>query len=106
MHGRDVWKWESNDTILNYKNDSWYGEVDYYLQTGFAATARYDWMREKFDLQDGFLRTRAWTLGLQKTLTKQGNLCARLSYMDQKITDPADQIQTEKHLAADIRLGW
>lgn len=106
MWGKDDWQWGANQPMVNYQLHSWYGEVDYYIAEGFVAMGRYDNQRERLDGDVGSTYTRAWSVGIQKTLTKQGNLRARLAYTDQRSTDPTNAIGTDKLLKFDVRLGW
>ena len=106
MWGRDDWKWKANGPQVNYSLHGWYGEVDYYFLPGLAATARYDHQNENLDGDVGSTYTRSWTVGVQKTLTKQGNVRARLAYSDLRTTDPTNALGTDKMLRFDVRMGW
>lgn len=106
MWGRDDWQWQATDPVVDYNLHSWFGEVEYYIQPGFVAMGRYDDQREKIDGDVGSTYTRAWSVGLTKTLTKLGNVRARLTYTDEHSTDPTNAIGTDKLLKFDVRLGW
>jgi hypothetical protein len=106
MHGKDDYQALSTDPISDYNSDDFYGEVEYYISQGFVAMGRYEKLKESIDTIPGSLSTEDWALGIQKTLTKEGNVRARLSYAAQRITDPEDAVTKDKLLKLDIRLGW
>ena len=106
MHGKDDWQDEATGPALTYKSDSWYGEVNYYIDDGLVAVGRYDRLKETIDNAGGDTTTQAWTVAVLKALTDMGNVRARLEYRDMKTTYPAADELKDKQLRFDVLFGW
>ena len=79
LHGNDDWQDPATGAPGTYLSNGYFGEIDYYVQRGFALAGRYDRLRQ--DVTGGILPTNLeqWEAGAEKALTSQGNIVGRLS---------------------------
>jgi hypothetical protein len=87
------------------------GEVDYYIKTGTALMARYDYIKRSLH-GSTFGTSKAFAVGAEHALTERGNVVARAAYTREKdtnwlssggaITLPG----VDNHFMLDIRLMW
>lgn len=84
-----------------------FGEIDYYFQTGFAALARYDKVKEKLS-GSGMepLETTGYLVGFVKTLTDRQNAKLSLTYGYQKVTGLDEETAKGKEIKLGFDMGW
>jgi hypothetical protein len=106
LRASDDWEAEAASPLTRFTSNGYRGEVDYYLQRGFAVMARYDRMKQT--LAGGPANhTDAWTVGGEKALTELGNVVLRVTYGHERDQDPVSGLATtDKHLNIDLRLMW
>ncbi len=105
--GREDWRSLSTAPTTTFNNHSYFGEVDYYIQQGFVAYARYD--RAFFDHPEPSLSTtsgRLWMAGLLKTVTRRGNAKVYIQYKDFRATDLSGAWADAKDAMVGLDLGW
>ena len=106
LRSQDDWQQTPVGVIGRFVTNGLRGEVDYYLQRGFALMARYDFMSQRIERVSP-THTQAWSLGAERALTPLGNIVARAAYTQERITDPVTRIlDTDKLFMVDIRLMW
>ena len=106
IHGRDDWKTLSTDKVGNYTQNTYRGEVDYYLKTGTAFMARLDRGTATIPTQPT-IHTRAWGVGMEHSLTQMGNVVLRASYNQEHDGDPVALLgSTDKLFKLDFRFMW
>lgn len=106
LRSDDDWKDSFNGKTSSYIANGYRGEVDYYLQRGFALVGRYDRLSET--IAGGRpAHTEDWGAGGEKTLTDKGNIIVRATYRHRHGTDPvSDSLFTDKLFKVDLRLMW
>jgi hypothetical protein len=106
LRSRDDWKDEVDSKTTNFTSNGYRGEVDYYVQRGFALMGRYDRLNQAI-AGGPTVHTQAWTLGSEKALTQLGNVVIRASYNHERDTDPVSgSVTTDKLFRLDLRLMW
>src|ERR1017187_1682432 len=106
IHGQDDWQFVQGGTKANYTQDTYRGEVDYYLKTGTALMARLDRGTATIPTQPT-VHTRAWGLGLEHSMTQTGNVVLRASYNQEHDADPVALLgSTDKLFKLDFRFMW
>jgi hypothetical protein len=106
IHGRDDWKFVQDGPTANYIQDTYRGEVDYYLKTGTAIMARLDRGTAALPTQPT-MHTRAWGIGAEHALTDRGNVIARAAYTQEHDGDPVALVgTTDKLFRLDFRFMW
>ena len=106
IHGRDDWKAMSTDPVANYTQNTYRGEVDYYLKTGTAVMARLDRGTATVPSQPT-VHNRAWGIGAEHALTDMGNVVVRASYNQEHDGDPVALMgATDKLFKLDFRFMW
>lgn len=106
MRSRDDWQGMADAPVVNYTSDGYRGEVDYYVQTGFALMARFDRLNQRIS-GSPLVHTEAWGVGAEKALTDRGNVVLRAAYNHERDSDPvAGGSVVDKLLKIDLRLMW
>jgi hypothetical protein len=106
IHGRDDWKALVTDPVANYTQNTYRGEVDYYLKTGTALMARVDRGTATIPTQPT-VHNRAWGIGAEHALTDMGNVVVRASYNQEHDGDPVALLgATDKLFKLDFRFMW
>jgi hypothetical protein len=106
IRAQDDWKLAVDGTTGKYTSNGLRGEVDYYIQRGFALTARYDRLNQS-TTGTGRTHSSAWGVGAQKALTDLGNVIIRGSYNHERDQDPVSAaVSTDKILRLDLRIMW
>jgi len=106
IHGRDDWKALVTDPVANYTQNTYRGEVDYYLRTGTALMARADRGTASIPGQPT-VHNRAWGIGAEHALTEMGNVVVRASYNQEHDADPSAVLgTTDKLVKVDFRFMW
>lgn len=106
IHGRDDWEFVQGGPKSDYTQDTYRGEVDYYLKTGTAIMARMDRGTATIPTQPT-MHTRAWGVGAEHALTERGNVVARAAYMQEHDGDPLALVgTTDKLFKLDFRFMW
>ncbi len=106
LHSRDDWQSVADEPKVDYTVNGYRGEVDYYLQTGFALMARYDRMNQTIAGQPA-VHTEAWGVGAERALTPRGNVVLRATYNQERDSDPvAGGSAIDKLFRIDLRLMW
>ena len=106
VRSRDDWKSTVDTPAIAYTANGYRAEVDYYVQTGFALMARYDWLNQTIAGQPT-VHTQSWAVGGEKALTDRGNIVVRATYNHLRDADPvAGGSTVEKLFKVDIRLMW
>ncbi len=106
IRNQDDWKDTIDGATAKYTGNGFRGEVDYYLQRGFALMARYDRLSQKIGTGPSYI-TDAWGVGGEKALTELGNVVVRATYNHERDTDPTSgAVVTDKLFKIDLRLMW
>ncbi len=106
IRAEDDWKLAVDGTTGKYTSNGLRGEVDYYIQRGFALMARYDRLNQN-TTGTGKTHTSAWSVGAQKALTDLGNVIIRASYNHERDQDPVSAaVSTDKLFRLDLRIMW
>ncbi len=106
IRSKDDWQDTMGGAKTSFVSNGFRGEVDYYLQTGFALMARYDQLNQ--NIAGGPVsHTNAWGVGAEKGLTQLGNVVLRATYNHEKDVDPlSGALVTDKLFKVDLRLMW
>jgi hypothetical protein len=106
LRSDDDWQDEPGAPITHFISNGYRGEVDYYLQRGFAVMARYDRLNQTI-ANGPANHTEAWSFGSEKALTELGNVVLRATYGHERDQDPVSgAVTTDKHFNVDVRLMW
>jgi hypothetical protein len=106
IRAQDDWKLTVDGSTGKYTSNGLRGEVDYYIQRGFALTARYDRLNQN-TTGTGHTHSSAWGVGAQKALTDLGNVIIRGSYNHERDQDPVSgTVSTDKLFRLDLRIMW
>ena len=102
----DDWKDTLGGSTTSYIGNGIRGEVDYYLQRGFAVMARYDRLSQRIGAGPTY-PTTAWGIGTEKALTELGNVVIRATYNHERDEDPAGGgAITDNLFKLDLRVMW
>ncbi|HYW43325.1 MAG TPA: hypothetical protein VE959_10750 [Bryobacteraceae bacterium] len=106
LRSDDDWQDEPGANVTHFISNGYRGELDYYIQRGFAVMARYDRMKQT--IGGGTANhTDAWSLGSEKALTELGNVVLRAAYSHERDQDPVSgSVVTDKLFKIDVRLMW
>ncbi len=106
LHARDDWKDLANSPTESFISNGFRGEVDYYVEDGFALMARYDRMNQYITGQPT-IPTEVWGVGAEKAVTERGNVVVRATYQHARNGDPvALGSSVDKLFMLDVRLMW
>jgi len=106
IRSRDDWQDNLQGPKTSYRANGFRGEVDYYIQQGFAVMARYDRLNQSIAGAPA-VPTEAWGVGSEKALTQLGNVVLRATYNHERGTDPVSgALDTDKLFMLDLRLMW
>jgi len=106
LRSRDDWQDMSGSVKGNYTSNGFRGELDYYIQRGFALMARYDQLNQAV-AGGPSAHTSAWGIGGEKGLTELGNVVLRATYNHERDTDPVSgSVTTDKLFKLDVRVMW
>jgi hypothetical protein len=106
IRSNDNWRDVVGGPASSYIANGYRGELDYYLQTGFALMARYDRLSQSIAKAPA-VHTDAWGIGASKALTQLGNVVLRATYNHERDTDPVSgSVSTDKLFKLDLRLMW
>jgi hypothetical protein len=106
LRSQDDWKLAVDGSTGRYTSNGLRGEVDYYIQRGFALMARYDRVKQN-TTGTGKTHSSAWGVGAQKALTQLGNVIIRGSYNYERDQDPVSAaVSTDKLFMLDLRIMW
>lgn len=106
LRGRDDWQSEPGSANGNFISNGYRGEVDYYVQTGWAVMARYDRLNQSIT-GSPMAPTEAWGIGSEKALTQLGNVILRATYNHSRAVDPVlGTTFVDKLFQLDLRLMW
>ena len=106
LHDEDDWRLAADGSTGKFISNGYRGEVDYYIQRGFALMARYDRLNQN-TTGTGRTHTYAWGVGAQKALTQLGNVIIRGSYNYGHDQDPVSStVSTDKLFKLDLRIMW
>jgi len=106
IRSNDDWRDVVGGPASSYIANGYRGELDYYLQTGFALMARYDRLSQSIAKAPA-VHTDAWGIGASKALTQLGNVVLRATYNHERDTDPVSgSVSTDKLFKLDLRLMW
>jgi hypothetical protein len=106
IRSRDDWQGLVTSPVVNYTSNGYRGEVDYYIQTGFALMARYDRLNQTIAGQPT-VHTEAWGVGSERALVPRGNVVLRATYNHERDTDPVQGTSMiDKLFRIDLRLMW
>lgn len=106
LRSSDDWEYTQGEPSTRFTSDGYRGEVDYYIQRGFAVMARYDRMKQSIG---GAPPTYigAWNIGSEKALTELGNVVVRATYGQDLNHDPVSgALFSDKLFRFDVRLMW
>lgn len=106
IRNSDDWKDTLSGPTMTYVGNGVRGEVDYYLQRGFALMARYDRLGQRIGSGPTY-NTHAWGIGAEKALTELGNVVIRGTYNQERDVDPvAGGAIVDKLFRLDLRVMW
>lgn len=106
IRSRDDWQGLVNTPTVDYTSNGYRGELDYYIQTGFAVMARYDRLNQRIAGQP-VVHTEAWGVGAVRGLVARGNVVLRATYNHERDTDPVTGTSVlDKLFKIDMRLMW
>jgi len=106
IRNQDDWKDTLGGSSTSYIGNGIRGEVDYYLQRGFAVMARYDRLSQHIGAGPAY-PTDAWGIGAEKALTELGNVVIRATYNHERDEDPTGAGATTDNLfKLDLRVMW
>ena len=106
LRSRDDWKDQVDGKTSDYTSNGYHGEVDYYVQRGFAVMGRYDRLEEAIAGSPA-LHTSVWGVGSEKALTDLGNVVIRATYSRERYKGPDSALAiTDKLFKLDLRLMW
>lgn len=108
LQSREDWKAAESDPLGKIDGRSYFGEVDYYLKTGFAVFGRYDYLRDRVKDNPALdpMKTTGYLVGVVKTLTDRGNLKASLTYGHTRTEDMTGAVETGNEAKFGLVLGW
>jgi hypothetical protein len=106
LRSDDSWQDEQGNATTSFISNGYRGELDYYIQRGFAVMARYDRMKQR--IGSGPLNhTDAWSFGSEKALTELGNVVVRATYGHERDQDPVSgSAILDKLFKLDVRVMW
>lgn len=106
VRSRDDWRALVTNPTVDYVSNGFRGEVDYYLQTGFAVMARFDRLNQRISGQAA-VNSEAWGIGAERALVPRGNVVLRATYNHERDSDPVAGTSTvDKLFMVDLRLMW
>ena len=106
LRSNDDWQDAVDAPITHFISNGYRGEVDYYLQRGFAVMARVDRMNQTI-AGGPSNHTTAWNIGGEKALTELGNVVLRATYGHERDQDPVSGAATlDKLFKLDVRVMW
>ena len=106
LRSRDDWRALVTNPTVDYVSNGFRGEVDYYLQTGFAVMARFDRLNQRISGQPA-VNSQAWGIGAERALVPRGNVVLRATYNHERDSDPVAGTSTvDKLFMVDLRLMW
>jgi hypothetical protein len=106
LRSRDDWQDLVDSKITDFTSNGFRGEVDYYVQRGWAVMARFDRLNQTI-AGGPAAHTEAWGIGSEKALTQLGNVVLRATYNHERDTDPVSGAATiDKLFKLDLRLMW
>lgn len=108
LRNREDLKMFDENPMGKIHGHSEFGEVDYYLKTGFAVFGRYDRARDSFKDVPGLepMKSTSYLLGLVKTLTDRGNVKASLTYGHSRTDDGAGSVERDNQVKLGLVMGW
>src|ERR1035437_3620226 len=106
LRSSDDWQDAAGGKTTRFTSNGYRGELDYYVQRGFAIMARYDRMKQSI-AGGTATHTSAWSIGSEKALTEMGNVVVRATYGQERDQDPVSgSVVTDKLFKIDLRLMW
>ncbi len=106
IRAHDDWRLALDSTTGSYLSNGIRGELDYFIQRGFAVMARYDRLSQNVT-GSGHTHSQAWSFGGQKALTQLGNVIIRGTYGREHDQDPvAGTVSTDNLFKLDLRIMW
>jgi hypothetical protein len=106
IHSQDDWMPPNGGPNSHYIANTYRGEADYYLKTGTVVMARLDRGTATI-APNPTMHTRAWGIGGEHALTKDGNIVGRATYNQEHDGDPVALAgTTDKLFRLDIRYMW
>jgi hypothetical protein len=106
MRSSDDWQDTQGGKTTRFTSNGYRGELDYYIQRGFAVMAREDRMKQSIGGAPPTY-TNAWRIGSEKALTELGNVVVRATYGQEQNHDPVTGAAfTDKLFKLDVRLMW
>jgi hypothetical protein len=115
IRSQDDWEWVQGGPLTHYIQDSYRGEVDYYIKTGTVIMARMDRATQTIAPLPT-THTRTFGIGAEHALTPLGNVVLRASFNQEHDGNPAELSgttftyapvgTTDKLFKTDIRYMW
>jgi hypothetical protein len=106
IRSRDDWQGLITTPTVDFTSNGYRGELDYYIQTGFAVMARYDRLAQQIAGQP-LVHTDAWGIGAERALVPRGNIILRGTYNHERDVDPVSGASAvNKLFMIDMRLMW
>ncbi len=106
IRSRDDWQGLITTPAVGFTSNGYRGEVDYYIQTGFAVMARYDRLAQQIAGQP-LVHTDGWGIGAERALVARGNVILRGTYGHERDVDPVSGTTVlDKLFRIDMRLMW
>ena len=107
LRSHDDWQDPNGGPAGPFKENDFFGEVDYYPVQGLGISARYDRLRQTVPDGPGPTTTHDWTAAVNKALTPSGNVVGRLGYSYMTGRDPLAAVKTTTWLLqADVMFNF
>lgn len=109
MHSNDDWLPAAGAAPSKFIGNDFYVAVDYYIKQGLAVSGRYDELRQEITGSSGvgLHSTHDWTAGVNRALTRSGNIIGRVAYSYLSGREPVGAVKsTDKLVQADISFNF
>ncbi len=107
LRNRDDWEFAPGVSGGSFTGNDFYGEIDYYLRPGLAFSGRYDLLRQRITSNVGIEGMHDWTVGVNDSFTRSGNIIGRIAYSYLSGRDPLAALKSTSWLVqADIAFNF
>lgn len=107
MNDHDGYEISQPGPASKFVSNDVYGEMDYYIVRGTAASVRYDRLNQRITGGIGGVSQEQDTFALQRTFTPSGNIIGRLSYSNQHGPDPvAGVYSSSRTIMSDVEFNF
>ena len=107
MYDHDGYEISQPGPASSFISKDYYGELDYYIVRGTAATVRYDRLNQQIVGGIGGVSQEQPSFGLQRTFTPSGNIIGRLSYSNLHGRDPIAGVgSSSRTIMSDVEFNF